>query len=57
VSVRHRPCIVKVFVPRSDNSMPVRVEFAPRLLGILAPKTALGCAYTWVTDRSTSGEL
>jgi len=40
---------IKVFVPSSDSSMPILVEFAPRLLGILAPSSAQGHANSWIT--------
>jgi hypothetical protein len=42
---------VEVYVPaRSD--IPVRAEFAPRLLGILRPDTAEGTANEWVKLRT-----
>ena len=43
---------VKVFVPARDDEMPVRLEFAPRLLGILQPATAEGRANRWVSLTS-----
>ena len=39
---------VRVYVPSRDSSMPVRVEFAPRILGILNPDSAQGTANSWV---------
>jgi len=38
---------IKVFVPATED-MPVRVEFAPRLLGILDPVMERGTANHWV---------
>ena len=43
---------IDVFVPASDDAMPVRVEFAPRIIGILSPASAEGVANTWVTLRT-----
>lgn len=40
---------VAVYVPAQDSSMPVAVEFAPRVLGILWPDRAEGTANEWVT--------
>jgi hypothetical protein len=40
---------IKVRVPSSDNSVPIRVEFAPRLIGIVAPVTVEGHANSWIT--------
>ena len=42
-----------VRVPARDDEMPVRVEFAPRLLGILWPDSAEGTANDWVVLRTT----
>lgn len=39
---------IAVFVPSRDNKLPVAVEFAPRLLGLLAPERAEGFANRWV---------
>jgi hypothetical protein len=44
---------VAVRVPARDDAMPVRVEFAPRILGILWPDSAEGTANDWVVLRST----
>ncbi len=44
--------VVKVYVPASDDAMPVLVEFVPRIVGILAPASAEGTANTWVTLRT-----
>ena len=47
---------VEVYVPASDDSMPVKVEFSPRLLGLLgvlglnpATVSAEGTANEWIT--------
>jgi hypothetical protein len=40
---------IDVFVPSTDDSMPVRVEFSPRVVGILNPASAEGFANTWVS--------
>lgn len=39
---------IEVYVPARDN-MPIRVEFAPRLLGILWPESVYGTANQWIT--------
>jgi hypothetical protein len=39
---------VAVYVPATDSSMPVGVEFAPDLVGILMPARAEGTANSWV---------
>jgi hypothetical protein len=44
---------VAVRVPARDDEMPVRVEFAPRILGILWPDSAEGTANDWVVLRTT----
>lgn len=43
---------VAVFVPASDSSMPVGVEFAPEVIGILAPARAEGIANKWVVLKT-----
>jgi hypothetical protein len=40
---------IAVRVPSWDASLPVRVEFAPRIVGILDPASAEGVANEWVT--------
>ena len=40
---------IDVFVPAKDGSMPVVVEFAPRVTGVLGPARAEGVANTWIT--------
>jgi hypothetical protein len=44
---------VAVYVP-ATTAMPVRVEFAARLLGILAPAWAEGTANAWVSLKTTA---
>ena len=41
--------VVQVFVPANDDAMAVSVEFAPNLLGLLAPARAQGVANSWIT--------
>lgn len=43
---------VRVYVPARSN-IDIGVEFAPNILGILAPDTAEGKANKWVTLRTT----
>jgi len=45
--------IVKVFVPSSDSAMPIRIYFAPRIIGLLNPASAEGHANSWVVLRSS----
>jgi hypothetical protein len=49
----HVEVIVKVFVPSTDNSMQIRVDFAPRIVGLLSPMSAEGHANSWVTLSSS----
>ena len=42
---------IQVFVPATDDQMPVLVEFAPRLLDILAPVAMQGTANDWISYR------
>ena len=42
-----------VLVPATDSAMPVRVEFAPRVVGLLAPAEAEGTANSWVALRTS----
>lgn len=44
---------VAVYVPASDRTLPIRVDFAPRIVGILAPASAEGTANSWVRLRSS----
>jgi hypothetical protein len=39
---------IDVLVPATEN-LPIRVEFAPRVVGILSPASANGFANTWVS--------
>ena len=45
---------VAVYVPTSkhDDKVPVLVEFAPRVVGILAPTSAQGTANQWISLRA-----
>jgi hypothetical protein len=42
---------VKVLVPTSDNSVPVNLQIAPRIIGILSPTTEAGHANQWVSQQ------
>ncbi len=44
---------IKVQVPARDD-IPVRVEFAPRVVGVLAPDRAEGTANEWISLRSAA---
>jgi hypothetical protein len=44
---------VAVYVPATDGTMPVKVEFAPGLLGLLRPASAQGTANAWVVLNTT----
>jgi hypothetical protein len=44
---------VAVYVPASDDAMPIRVEVAPRILGLLWPASAEGTANEWIVMRTT----
>jgi hypothetical protein len=44
---------VKVLVPTSDDTVPVQVQLAPRIVGILSPTTVEGVANAWVSQRIT----
>jgi hypothetical protein len=39
---------IAVYVPASDDALPVQVEFSPRVVGLLSPATAEGTANTWI---------
>ena len=45
---------IAVYVPATDSAMPVMVEFAPRVLGLLNPASAMGMANTWVILTTTA---
>ena len=49
----HVDVVVKVFVPSTDNAMPIRVYFAPRILGLLWPMSTEGNANSWITLSSS----
>ena len=40
---------VQVYVPARDSTMPIKVEFSPRLLGLLWTDSAEGTANEWIT--------
>jgi len=40
---------VEVYVPARDSTMPIKVEFSPRLLGLLNPDGVEGTANQWMT--------
>ena len=42
---------IKVRVPARSDAMPIRVEFAPHLVGVLAPVEAEGHANEWIVLR------
>jgi hypothetical protein len=42
------PLRIEVYVPARDTNMPVAVEFAPRILGILDPDRVDGTANEWI---------
>src|SRR5687768_1966936 len=44
---------IDVYVPATDSAMPVRVEFAPHVIGILWPSQVEGTANSWVTLNVT----
>jgi hypothetical protein len=44
---------IKAFVPANDDQMPVRVEFAPRIVGLLAPGREEGLANDWIVLRTS----
>jgi hypothetical protein len=43
---------IKVLVPANDNNMPVEVDFAPRIVGLLAPDHAKGVANEWIVLKT-----
>jgi hypothetical protein len=43
---------IKVRVPARSDAMPIRVEFAPRVVGILQPAAAEGNANEWISLRT-----
>jgi hypothetical protein len=43
---------IKVFVPVNDYKMRVHVEFAPRVVGLLAPDREKGLANDWIVLKT-----
>lgn len=43
---------IKVRVPAHSDAMPIRVEFAPKVVGILKPTAAHGKANEWISFRA-----
>ena len=43
---------IKVKVPANSDAMPIRVEFAPHVVGILQPAAVEGNANEWISLRS-----
>lgn len=43
---------IKVHVPASVDELPVRVEFAPHVVGVLEPATVEGTTNDWVSLRT-----
>ena len=43
---------IEVYVPATDDEMPVKVEFAPRVVGLLSPASAEGTANEWIVLRT-----
>jgi hypothetical protein len=43
---------IKVRVPARSDAMPIRVEFAPRVVGVLQPAAAEGNANQWISLRT-----
>lgn len=41
----------RLLVPADDDTMPMRVEFAPRVVGVLSPMSAERTANRWFTLR------
>lgn len=41
----------RVLVPADDDTMPMRVEFAPQVVGVLSPMSAERTANRWLTLR------
>jgi hypothetical protein len=39
---------IAVYLPATDNTVPVLVEFAPRVIGILAPTSVTGTTNQWI---------
>jgi hypothetical protein len=43
---------IKVRVPARSDTMPIRVEFAPQVVGVLQPTIAHGKANEWISLRA-----
>jgi hypothetical protein len=44
--------MVQAFVPATDSTMPVVLDFAPNVVGLLFPTSAQGFANSWITLRT-----
>jgi hypothetical protein len=44
---------IKAFVPATNGTIPVLVEFAPRVIGILKPASAEGFTNQWITIQTS----
>jgi hypothetical protein len=44
---------IRVYIPATSGTIPVIVEFAPRVLGILAPASAEGTTNQWITLKTS----
>ena len=44
--------LIEVYLPATLNSVPMRVEFAPRVVGVLSPAVAEGTANKWISLRT-----
>ncbi len=42
---------IRLYVPATDSTMPVQLQFAPRIIGILQPTTVEGTANEWIVMR------
>ena len=45
--------MVKVYVPAITSDLPITVDFAPRILGLLWPVSAEGTSNSWITLRTS----
>ncbi len=43
---------IKVRVPAGSDAMPIRIEFAPKVVGVLHPAAAEGTANDWISLRT-----
>ena len=44
---------IKAFVPATNGTIPVILEFAPRVIGILQPASAQGTTNQWITLQTS----